>query len=433
MAELNKNSDNEQTLYAADDDYSTAEQPRSDMNNHRPQNAYPAGNAGAQQMYGNMQANQQQRQSQPQQNVYANQQQRPPQPQPYTPQPPQSQPYTPQPPQNMYGAPAGYNNNPGMQRVPVGYGTKKKKSNTALIVLVVLIVLLVCAIAGITAAIFLYDNDDDDSGRSRSNDSTSESYADNDDDDDDDDDRKSDEEVRGDGSSAIDKPSSSVETSAAATEAETTTEKTELKRYSMPNVCGMNGDEAKKILEDAGFIVEIVKEYNSQTKDTVIHQSIPEETVVIEGTEILLNVSLGPEPSQESIVPNVCGLVLEDAKRELEKYELFVNTAYEESDTVASGKVIEQNIAPGTKVKKGTSVLLVVSTGSKTPQYQRGRVVTKETDLNVRKGPGKAYDVIGMVARGSTVEIAGMDGDWYKIVFKNGFGYVSKDYIELIN
>ncbi len=137
----------------------------------------------------------------------------------------------------------------------------------------------------------------------------------------------------------------------------------------------MNGDDAKKILEDAGFIVELVKEHNGQPKDTVVYQNIPEETVVIEGTEIILNVSLGPEPSQESVVP----------------------------------------------------------TENKTPQYQKGKVVTKETDLNVRKGPDKGYEIIGTVAKESTVEVAGMEGDWYKIVYENDFGYVSKDYIELVN
>lgn len=408
MADLNKNSDNEQTVYASGDDYYMAAQLKNDMNDRRPQQSYQAGNIGAQQMYGNMQTNQQQVQ-QPQ-NIYANQ---PLPPQPYTPQQPQN---------NMYNVPIGYNNQ-GMQPMPVGYGTKKKKNNTAVIVLVVLIILLVCIIAGIIAVILLSDKSDDDSGRKKSMDSFSEAYYD------DENEKKSDKKKNDNKSSAIEKNTSSIET----TSAEATTEKTALRRYSMPNVCGMNGDEAKKILEDAGFIVKIVKEYNSQPKDTVVYQNIPEETVVIEGTEIILNVSLGSEPSQESVVPDVSGWVFEDAKKELEKNELFVNTAYEDSDTIASGKVISQNIAPGTKVKKGTSVLLVVSTGSKTPQNQQGRVVTKETDLNVRKGPDKGYEVIGMVAKGSIVEIVSMDGDWYKIVFKDGFGYVSKDYIELVN
>lgn len=322
MAGLNKNSDNEQTVYAPSAEYSTAEQLRKDMNIQRSQKAYPVGNAADPQMYSNQQ-----------QNMYANQ---PPQipPEMYGAQP---HPYTP--PQNMYGSPTGYNN-PVMQRVPVGYGAKKKKNNTAVIVLVVLILLLVCAIAGIIALIFLSDKEDDGSGNG-TKEKTSALY---------DDEEK--------------KPESN--------ETETTKH---LRRYSMPNVCGMNGDDAKKVLEDAGFIVELVKEHNSQPKDTVVYQNIPEETVVIEGTEIILNVSLGPETSQEPVVP----------------------------------------------------------TENQAPEYQKGRVVTKETDLNVRKGPDKVHDVIGTVAKGSIVEIAGTEGDWYKIVFKNGYGYVSMDYIELVN
>ncbi len=140
MSDLNKNSDNEQTVYASGDEYSAADQLRKDMSNLRSQKAYPAGNAADPQIY----SNQQQGQTLPQ-NIYANQQH----PQQYSP-----------PPQNMYRAPVGYND-PEMQRVPVGYGTKKKKSNTAVIVLAVLIVLLVCVIAGAFAVILLSDKDND--------------------------------------------------------------------------------------------------------------------------------------------------------------------------------------------------------------------------------------------------------------------------------
>ena len=54
------------------------------------------------------------------------------------------------------------------------------------------------------------------------------------------------------------------------------------------------------------------------------------------------------------------------------------------------------------------------------------------TIIRISKGQGVHY-VCGTVAKNSTVEIVSLEGDWYKIVFRNGYGYVSKDYIQVIN
>ena len=412
MADLSNNSDNKQTVYVPSDSMKTTEQNNFRPDNQRLPQGYPEGNVVGQQIYGAMYANQQQRQSPA---PYNGQSPMPPYsgqtPPPYGGQP---QGYPQQPVQNMFGGPVGYNNQAMGQMPPAGYGKKKKKGNTGVIVLVIIAILLLSAVVGMIIAIILGGNDDDDdTGSNRAHDSSSSVYKDEDEDEDED---KVSSVIREDSSDDEDK-----------------TDAPELRRYSMPNVCGINGNEAVNILEDAGFIIKIKEEYSNEPENTVIDQSVPEETVVVEGTEITLTVSLGQKPSEDAEVPDVHGKKFEEAKNQLENCELFVNTAYEESDTVASGCVIEQNVAPGTKVKKGTSILIIVSTGSSTPQYQQGRVVTEETDLNVRKGPGKEHDVVGMVARGSIVEIAEKDGDWYKIVFKNDFGYVSKDYIELIN
>ena len=413
MVEFNKNSDNKQTVYASADNVNTISPAPHDGNNQRIRQTYPQGNAVGQQIYGDMYANKRQAQTPP---PYGGQPQGYPQQQtaaPYGgqsqgyPQPQSAAPYSGQP-QNMYGNQAGYNAQRMYQTPSPLYRQKKKKGNNGIIILVIIAVLLLCAIVGVILVILL-NNRDDDSGRDRLNEATSGEYEDKKKNDDDDNDFSSEAET---------------------TSAEPETELPQLRRYSMPNVCGINGAEAEKLLEDAGFVVEIVEENSEETKDTVIRQSVPEKTVVVEGTEIILYVSKG---SEEVSVPDVRGRSFEDAKKEIEKYGLFVNTEYAESDSVPTGSVISQDIAPETKLKKGASVLLTVSTGSGGSLYQEGKVVTKETDLNVRNGPGKEFDVIGMVARGSIVEITEENGNWYKIIFKNGSGYVSKDYIELIN
>ncbi|GAV22741.1 hypothetical protein cpu_12510 [Carboxydothermus pertinax] len=55
-------------------------------------------------------------------------------------------------------------------------------------------------------------------------------------------------------------------------------------------------------------------------------------------------------------------------------------------------------------------------------------VVTAST-LNVRSGPGINYAKIGVLTRGQKVELTGKTGEWFKIRYKNGYGYVLGKYI----
>ena len=60
--------------------------------------------------------------------------------------------------------------------------------------------------------------------------------------------------------------------------------------------------------------------------------------------------------------------------------------------------------------------------------------VTK-SNLNVRKGPSTSYSILGTLPSGTKVEIVGTDSKtgWYKIKYKNDYGYVSNDYITIQN
>ncbi|GAV24237.1 N-acetylmuramoyl-L-alanine amidase [Carboxydothermus islandicus] len=55
-------------------------------------------------------------------------------------------------------------------------------------------------------------------------------------------------------------------------------------------------------------------------------------------------------------------------------------------------------------------------------------MVTAST-LNVRSGPGINYAKIGVLTKGQKVELVGKTGDWYKIRYKTGYGYVLGKYI----
>ena len=70
-----------------------------------------------------------------------------------------------------------------------------------------------------------------------------------------------------------------------------------------------------------------------------------------------------------------------------------------------------------------------------------GRITTESSGLNLRKGPGSAYDIIKELPKGDVVWILGENSEWYYVgVNENGnryvysdVGFVSKQYVSIIN
>ena len=52
------------------------------------------------------------------------------------------------------------------------------------------------------------------------------------------------------------------------------------------------------------------------------------------------------------------------------------------------------------------------------------------SSMHIRSGPGMDYGAIGGLKAGERVAIVGREGDWYKIVFKDGYGYVNAQHIQ---
>ena len=49
--------------------------------------------------------------------------------------------------------------------------------------------------------------------------------------------------------------------------------------------------------------------------------------------------------------------------------------------------------------------------------------------LNVRQGPGTNYSILGTLSNGKTATIQAQSGNWYKISYGGGSGWISKDYV----
>ncbi|MGN1382759.1 MAG: CD1107 family mobile element protein [Eubacterium sp.] len=52
--------------------------------------------------------------------------------------------------------------------------------------------------------------------------------------------------------------------------------------------------------------------------------------------------------------------------------------------------------------------------------------------LHLRSGSGMEYDIIGHLLPGEKVQVVGEDGEWYQVVVPEKTGYVSKDYLKVL-
>jgi beta-lactam-binding protein with PASTA domain len=125
--------------------------------------------------------------------------------------------------------------------------------------------------------------------------------------------------------------------------------------------------DAEAAIVAAGLVVGTVTPFPSDTvpAGNGISQSPLVGYLVVPGTEVHLTISSGPEAPVIVSVPSVVGSSQAAAESTIVAAGLTVgNVTTASSDTVAEGNVISQTPAGGTDVEEGTSVDLVVSTGS---------------------------------------------------------------------
>ena len=134
-----------------------------------------------------------------------------------------------------------------------------------------------------------------------------------------------------------------------------------------PDVLGLPQADAEAAIVAAGLVVGTVTLFSSDTvaAGNVISQSPLVGYPVTPGTAVDLTVSSGPAGPVIVTVPSVVGSTQADAEAAIVAAGLTVGAVTTASSaTVAAGDVISQTPAGGTDVEEGSSVDLVVSTGS---------------------------------------------------------------------
>lgn len=112
----------------------------------------------------------------------------------------------------------------------------------------------------------------------------------------------------------------------------------------------------------------------------------------------------------------------------------MVNGVLTVTGTVTDGATAEAAVAALKKAPGVTDVKNYLEVEDLTSRRIMMKVVTKSSNLNIRKGPGTNFDIIGKAAHLSQVQlIKKMYNGWYYIKSENGTeGFCSTDYLAQI-
>jgi len=130
----------------------------------------------------------------------------------------------------------------------------------------------------------------------------------------------------------------------------------------IPSVVGQTVEDAVAELTRAGLNAQVFEVNSDKDQGTVTAQSPGAGTVVVEGTQVRINVSKGPKPVT---IPNVVGLPYDQAASELQRGGFNVSRIDEDSDQ-AAGIVTGQTPSGGSEGSKGSTVTVTVSKGPST-------------------------------------------------------------------
>lgn len=145
--------------------------------------------------------------------------------------------------------------------------------------------------------------------------------------------------------------------------------------YAVPNVCGMQLEDAKQLLRDNHMDLEIIdyKYKKGAAENEVVEQNPVAGFKVKEGRKIMLTMSSSNKPM--AIVPSVIdNSSLREAEARLKSSGFLIKSIEKidgEKDWVYAVKHDGKNLTNGTSVPKGASLVIVVGAGENDESVER--------------------------------------------------------------
>lgn len=147
----------------------------------------------------------------------------------------------------------------------------------------------------------------------------------------------------------------------------------------VPNVVGMTVTEASDALTKAGLKANATyAESTEYDKDYIVSQDIEGNKEVPSGTVLNLVVSSGRVTG--ATVPDVVGLTEAEAKVKLEAEGFMMQKQLQESATVEKGYVVSQNPLGATTAASGSTITVVISSGTTMETVEVPNVVGKNEE-----------------------------------------------------
>lgn len=129
----------------------------------------------------------------------------------------------------------------------------------------------------------------------------------------------------------------------------------------VPNVVNQEREEAIRIAEDAGLLLQIYdKQYSNEIrKDCILKQDPGDAETVEKDSALRVVISAGIE---RTLVPSVIGMTKEAAEQLMKDADL-IPSSKEVEYAAAPGTVVSQSLEGDTSADTGTEILLEISTG----------------------------------------------------------------------
>lgn len=163
----------------------------------------------------------------------------------------------------------------------------------------------------------------------------------------------------------------------------------------VPSVKGSSVQQASESLRRVGLVPVVVGTAHSAEEPGRVLSQDPSGSVAEFGSSVLLTASSGPEPA---VLPDLAGKPVKDAESELLGLRVQIAQSQENSETVKAGSVISTSPAPGTKVRSGHPVTVVVSKGPRmiaVPDVRGSRVTDATAKLQALGFTVKLIQIVG--------------------------------------
>ncbi|MHC1744763.1 MAG: PASTA domain-containing protein [Syntrophobacteraceae bacterium] len=136
--------------------------------------------------------------------------------------------------------------------------------------------------------------------------------------------------------------------------------------FEVPRVIDKPLTAAREALERSGLAVgEVARKPSDIAPDTVFDQQPKPGSRAVSGSQVQLWVSSGPGAAAEDVeIPRLVGLRRDEAGQILRRARLQLGKVHEKGSSAEPGTIVEQDPAPNTRVRLGSSVDLWVGASS---------------------------------------------------------------------